>query len=174
MKKQMNSITLETTMKSLTPIRYWTRSVWPGALALMLAPTLLAQNAYVYPAKGQSPEQTEKDKAECFAWAKKESGFDPSQPAAVASAPQSGGQVVQGGARGAAVGAVGGAIAGDAGKGAAIGAASGALIGGVRRRSDTRNQQAQQTQQQAASDQGRAAFDRAYKACLTGKGYTVQ
>ena len=31
----------------------------------------VAQDFYAYPAKGQSSEQTEKDKFECYGWAKK-------------------------------------------------------------------------------------------------------
>jgi len=140
-------------------------------VSLAVTAPAFGQNAYVYPAKGQSPDQTGKDKQECAAWAKQQTGFDPSKPVVVASPPPKEGQVVQGSGRGAAAGAVGGAIAGDAGKGAAIGAASGALIGGMRKRNDT---QAQQSQQQAVVEQTRSAYDRAYKACLEGKGYTVQ
>src|SRR5262245_53803917 len=119
-----------------------------GYFALFMIPALalsaLAQSAYVYPAKGQTPEQTEKDKQDCATWAKQQTGFDPSQPVTVVSPPPQSGQVARGAGRGAAVGAVGGAIAGDAGKGAAIGAASGALLGGMRRRDEARTQEAQQ------------------------------
>ena len=131
----------------------------------------IAQDAYVYPSKGQNADQAEKDKRECATWARQQSGYDPSQPVTVAGAPQQQGQVARGAGRGAAVGAVGGAIAGDAGTGAAIGAASGALLGGMRRRSEARSAE---SQQQAALSQMRSAYDRAYKACLEGKGYTVQ
>jgi hypothetical protein len=44
-----------------------------------------AQEIFVYPAKGQTAEQVEKDKFECYQWAKQQSGFDPTQ--AVAAAP---------------------------------------------------------------------------------------
>ncbi len=109
--------------------------------ALITGP-VLAQDLIVYPTKGQSQEQMEKDKFECYSWAKNQTGFDPMQTpqATTPPPPQEArhGGVFQGGARGAAVGAVGGAIAGDAGKGAAIGAASGAMIGGRRRRDQQR------------------------------------
>lgn len=118
-------------------------------ITLMAGP-VLAQDLIVYPAKGQSQDQMEKDKFECYSWAKKQTGFDPMQtPQATAPPPQQEAQqggVLRGGARGAAVGAVGGAIAGDAGKGAAIGAASGAMIGGMRRRDQRRRQQRAQDQ----------------------------
>jgi hypothetical protein len=62
--------------------------------------------------------------------------------------------------------AVIGAIAGDAGKGAAIGAAGGGMMGGMRR-NDQRRQV--DSQQQAGHDQ----WNRAYKACMEGRGYTL-
>ena len=143
---------------------------------------VFAQEPFIYPEKGQSQEQMEKDKFECYSWAKGQSGFDPMQvPTATAPPPQQEAQkggVGRGAARGATVGVVGGAIAGDAGKGAAIGAASGALIGGMRRRDQQRSQQ--QAEQQWAQDQSaqyqqrRSSYDRAYGACLEGRGYTVK
>lgn len=142
----------------------------------------LAADVYIYPQKGQSKEQQEKDRYECYSWAKQQTGFDPmAPPQATSPPPQQGapqGGVVRGGARGAAVGAVGGAIAGDAGKGAAIGAAGGALIGGMRRRDQQREQaQAQanwENQQQAQYNQRRGEYNRAFGACLEGRGYTVR
>src|SRR5215472_1420480 len=146
-----------------------------GALLLvpMLAVPTFAQESYVYPAKGQSPEQTEKDKRDCSAWAKQQTGYDPSQPVVVAAPPPQEGQVARGGARGAAVGAMGGAIAGDAGKGAAIGAASGALLGGMRRRDQMRQQEAEQAQYQQAQAQNMSTFNRAQATCLQARGYSV-
>jgi hypothetical protein len=132
---------------------------------------------FIYPAKGQTAEQTDRDKYDCYSWAKSQTGFDPSQPTQVAASSSSskgGGEVVKGAAVGAGVGAVGGAIAGDAGKGAAIGAASGALLGGIKKNQNKNQQQAQQQQQQAAVAGAKSAYDRAYKACLEGKGYSVQ
>jgi hypothetical protein len=127
---------------------------------------------FVYPAKGQSAEQTDRDKYDCYNWAKQQTGFDPSQPTQVASSSSSpkkgGGEVVKGAAVGAGVGAVGGAIAGDAGKGAAIGASTGALLGGIKKNQNKKEQQTEQQQQQAAVAGAKSAYDRAYKACLEG------
>jgi hypothetical protein len=151
-------------------------------LASALATPALAQQLFVYPEKGQSAEQQEKDKSECAAWAKGQTGFDPMAPP-TASAPPPSGQPAQGGllrgaARGAAVGAAVGAIAGDAGKGAAMGAAGGGLVGGMRRNDQRRAEQQQQEQwqqQQAAQlEQARSQYNRAYSACLEGRGYTVK
>ena len=42
---------------------------------------------FVYPAKGQSPDQQKKDEAECTQWAVKQTGFDPARPPAQTAAP---------------------------------------------------------------------------------------
>ncbi len=153
-----------------------------AVLSLVLAARVHAQDLVVYPAKGQSPEQQQKDEFECYNWAKQQSGFDPmAMPQATTPPPQQQGRqssAVGGAARGAAIGVVGGAIAGDAGKGAAIGAASGALFGGMRRNQQRQQQQQAQQQweqQQAAQyQQNRNSYNRAHAVCLEGRGYTVK
>jgi hypothetical protein len=130
----------------------------------------------IYPAKGQSPEQQQRDQGECQVWSKNQTGVDPaalaSQPPPPPAAPE--GERVRGAARGAAAGAVGGAIAGDAGKGAAVGAAVGTVAGGSRQR-QKRRAQAEQTQQTTQQQQAQMAqFNKAYAACLEGRGYTVK
>ena len=148
---------------------------------LVAIPPALAQDFFVFPSQGQSQEQMDRDKVECQIWARQQTGFDPlatptaSTPPPAQEARQGG--LLRGAARGAAVGVVGGAIAGDAGRGAAIGAGTGALLGGMRRSDQIRREdQAQQqwAQREAAQlAQDRDNFNRAFKACLTGKGYTV-
>ena len=158
-----------------------------AALALLFgASTAFAQTApkpIIYPAKGQTAAQQEKDTMECGSWATKQTGYDPVQAArdaqaaaqqaqagqqaaaqnAQAQAGQVGGERAGGAVRGAAAGAIVGAVAGDAGKGAAIGATTGVLAGGARQRGKKRaiageqqaaTQQAQQTQ--AAQQQASA------------------
>ena len=126
-----------------------------GALILAI-PALAAAQPYVYPARGQSPQQQEFDRGQCYSWAVQQSGFDPANPQVytgpppTAGAPQGG--LFRGAAGGAAMGAVGGAIGGDAGKGAAIGAAVGGLFGAIRRA-----RWAEQEQQQQMSYAGAAA-----------------
>ena len=138
-----------------------------------------AQEPYVYPAKGQSQAQQDKDRYECHTWAAQQTGFDPSNPqSSSASASRqyqpSQPHVVKGAARGAALGAVGGAIAGDAGKGAGAGAAMGGLAGGFRRRDERRQQaNAQASDTSAAASNQRTSYNRAMAACLQGRGYTV-
>ena len=149
---------------------------------LMIGGIAFAQEVIIYPAKGQGPEQLEKDKYECYGWAKGQTGFDPmlvpqaSTPPPPKQAPKGG--VVRGAAGGAAVGAAVGAIGGDAGKGAAMGAAGGGLVGGMRRADQSRQQAAseqQWAQQQSAEyNQKRSSYNRAYGACLEGRGYTVK
>ena len=133
---------------------------------------------YVFPAKNQKPEQQQKDELYCYEWAVTNSGVDPLnmqavKPDSVNTGRQ--GEVVGGAAKGAAAGAAIGAVAGDAGEGAAIGAAAGGLAG---RKARKQNEKAQKQQaQQKAGDANQAQIDnftKAYKACLTGKGYTVQ
>ena len=153
-------------------------------LSIFFVNLSFGQELVIFPAKGQTPEQIEKDKYDCYTWAKKETGVDPMQaqpaaqaPTAQSQAPQ--GERIKGAARGAAVGAVVGGIANDdAGKGAAAGAAAGTMVGGMKTRQNRRNQaqaQQQQAQQQAAAtDQQLSTYNRAYSACLEGKGYTVK
>jgi predicted lipid-binding transport protein (Tim44 family) len=143
----------------------------------------LAQPVYVYPARGQDPQQQSFDESQCSNWAIQQTGFNPMNPQPAMAPPPAppsgvfGGGALRGAAGGAALGAVGGAIGGNAGEGAAIGAATGALFGVMRRREEWRNQEQQQQsyqqQQQAMAAQGRANWNRAYEACLTGRGYTV-
>jgi hypothetical protein len=140
------------------------------------------QRVFVYPANGQSPEQTERDRYECHVWAVQQTGVDPSRADASAyervivqpANPPGSGTVA---------GLIGGAIVGsiiggprNAGAGAIIGGATGAVIGSA---ADANAQaQAQQTQQQfnqsAAAGRARAdSYRRAIGACLQGRGYTV-
>jgi hypothetical protein len=152
-----------------------------SALALVITPSW-GQDPIVYPAKGQSQEQTEKDKFECYQWAKGQTGFDPmaaptaSTPPPPDQAPTS--SVGKGALGGAALGALVGGIAdGNWGHGAAYGAAAGGLFGGVRKhRQEEENAQRQDqwAQQQAQQyQQKRHTYNRAYSACLEGRGYTV-
>jgi len=127
-----------------------------------------------YPTKGQTPDQQNKDEGECYAWAKQQTGID---PMAAASAPpqqsgkSGGGERVRGAARGAAGGAAIGAIAGDAGKGAAAGAVVGTMAGGHQKRKNQREAEQQAQQQQANSVQ---SFNKAFGACMEGRGYSVK
>jgi hypothetical protein len=140
------------------------------------------QRLYVYPANGQTPEQTDRDRYECHVWAVQQTGVDPSRADAnpyervvvqPANPPGSG----------AVAGLIGGALIGSilagpraAGAGLIIGGATGAVIGSA---ADA-NAQAQAAQSQAQiNDSIEAAharadtYRRAIGACLQGRGYTV-
>ena len=145
-------------------------------LVLLMATTAQADaQQYVYPAKGQTPQQQKNDESACYTWAVQQTGFDPakSPPPQVAAKPPTTatGTTPGAGVRGAAGGAAIGAIAGDAGAGAAAGAV--VARSSSRRQNASAEQQAQQ-QQQSASQQKQASFTRARAACLEGRGYTVK
>jgi len=146
-----------------------------SAVTMMMAVSAYAaQEPIVFPAKGQSNEQMEKDKYSCYSWAKGQTGFDPMQAPTATAAPPPKGGAVKGAAGGALAGAAIGAIAGDAGKGAAIGAASGGIVGGARRSKSNQQQQQAAQQQAAGADQKRSEYNRAWGACMEGKSYTVK
>ena len=132
---------------------------------------------YIYPQKGQDQAQQDKDRGECHIWAVNQSGFDPTRASTSSPSSQEAqqGGVVRGGARGAALGAVVGAISGKgAGKGAKIGAASGALVGGMRRADQKSKQKQDEQNWQARQNAMRNEYQRAQRACLEGRGYSVQ
>ena len=145
------------------------------------APQSAPAQGFVYPARGQTAQQQEFDRGQCYSWAVQQSGFDPANPPPptapppMQAAPQGG--LLRGAFGGAALGAVGGAIGGDAGKGAAIGAAVGGLFGLMRRAEQVEQDRQQQasyaSQQQNTLDQGRATYNRAFGVCMTGRGYSV-
>ena len=154
------------------------------AMSLCLTVVVMAPafaDFIVYPGQGQSADQMAQDKAECQRWATEQSGFNPlatpraSTPPPAAEQPTGG--VGRGAVRGAAGGALVGALAGNTKKGAAIGAGSGALLGGMRRSDQKAREQASrdnwEQQEVARISRERNDFNRAYSACLQGRGYTV-
>jgi hypothetical protein len=151
------------------------------AVAAVVAASLVVASAmaqqFVYPAKGQSPDQQKKDEYECHQWAVKQSGVDPTkapqQAAAAPTAPTTAtgttpGAGVRGAARGAVVGEI---VGGDAGAGAAAGAV--AARSQSRRQNAAKQQQATQQQAQAQGAQ-EASYGKARAACLEGRGYSVK
>ena len=148
----------------------------------VVVPAPPPQRVFVYPANGQSPEQTERDRYECHVWAVQQTGVDPSRADAsayerviVQPANPPGAGTVAGAIGGAIIGSI---IAGprNAGAGLVLGGATGAIVGSA---SDAQAQaQAQQTQQSlnqsAAAGRARAdSYRRAIGACLQGRGYTI-
>ncbi|HVW69386.1 MAG TPA: glycine zipper 2TM domain-containing protein [Steroidobacteraceae bacterium] len=146
-------------------------------------------DVYAYPQNNQTPDQQERDRYECNAWAVKQSGFDPSAPnvpphdryRVVAATPAPG--------SGTAVGAITGGILGalvagprDAGAGLLVGAVAGGLVGTAAEQQQraAAEQQAQNindarsSQQMAVIDARASNYRRALGACLEGRGYTVK
>jgi len=145
-----------------------------AAAALLFCEAIAQAQPVAYPAKGQSAQKQQQDESACASWAKSKTGVDPAAVAATPPPPSGpavgGGERVGGAARGAAGGAVVGAIAGDAGKGAAVGAAAGTMAGGMRARQNKREAQANA---QAQNQNAMGAFNQAYAACMSGRGYTM-
>lgn len=163
-----------------------------SALVLALAASVaLAQEPIMYPNKGQSLEQLEKDKFECYQWAKKQADFDPlDQPVQNDPIPPRREEPRESPGVGTAKGAVGGALLG-AGLGALLGGRRGALtgsvIGGVggavvgsrQGRADSyedaRRDAIERKRGEANYlDEKRDVYNRAFEACLEGRGYTIK
>lgn len=136
---------------------------WASLISLVAAVSGCASGsaeqptAYAYPQKGQTAALQARDTTDCQAWAKQQTGFDP----VADSAKGAGVGALVGAVGGAATGAAIGAATGRAGTGAAIGAAAGGIggagVGG--------------TYNYSKSKEG---YDRAYSACMAGRGYTVR
>ncbi len=154
-----------------------TRRLDPATLMVMifLAGPGAAQNLIAYPARGQSQEQQERDRFDCYNWAVQQTGYNPQAQQYGSTAPPAygGPDALRGATGGAALGAIGGAIGGSAGKGAAIGALAGGVFGGLRRREMEMQQEQMQQREAAAAAHQRAGFNRAEAACLRGRGYSV-
>jgi len=149
------------------------------SLSILLSGSVVAQQLFVYPQKGQPPEQQNRDMNDCHGWAVQTVGYDPAKIAQYQPPPpqpsSSGNQAAGGVLRGALGGAIIGEIAGgDAGTGAAIGGLFGGLRSARQQEQQSSQQEAYNQQQAAQSEQMQANFNRAYAACLEGRGYTVK
>lgn len=153
----------------------------PGAAPRSATPAPSVE-VYFYPAKGQSHEQQQRDRYECYLWARDQSGFDPSLPQ-LAPGRTGDTRPAPTGDR-AAAGAIAGAILGsmtsrgDKTEGAVRGAITGAVLGGMAdeaeiREAERRAQLEREQLSQARAKQA-AEYRRALSACLEGRGYTVK
>lgn len=135
-----------------------------------------AQRPVAYPSQGQGQARQDSDDGQCQVWARKQTGVDPATLAANPPPQETGpavggGERVRGALRGALGGAAIGAIGGDAGGGAAVGAGVGTLAGGHRARQNQAGRNAANAgAQQSALDE----YNRAWNACMRGRGYTVE
>ena len=139
---------------------------------------------YFYPTKGQTPAQQERDRYECYVWARDKTGFDPSLPALapgqrvqVEPATPPGQKTATGALLGAMIGAAT-SERGESGEGAVRGAIAGALIGATSEAADQQRAQEIQRNEQAKIDARLARqadeYRRAMTACLEGRGYSVK
>ena len=164
------------------------------AAALTIVGTAaLAQDMYVYPAKGQSEQQLSTDRYECHRWAVSETGFDPtdlgeSGPPRTVRVPVPENKAAGTTGKGAIAGALAGVVLGhgdDKLKNTAIGAAVGAAVGGAveangeMKAQEQARDEAQQRAEEMRRTKGekamrRANYRRALTACLEGRGYTVR
>jgi hypothetical protein len=155
--------------------------------ALQPSPPPPPTQVYFYPTAGQTPEQQDRDRYECYRWAVQQTGFDPSaatiaphQRIEVVPSPPSGHDTAVGAATGAILGAV---VAGprDSAGGAVVGAIAGAAIGAAsdaereeRARQIQRQYEQRDAQNYVRLERQAQDYRRAMSACLEGRGYTVQ
>jgi hypothetical protein len=142
---------------------------------------------YVYPSKGQTDKQLDRDRYECHNWAAAQSHYNPSEPhlaphqqIQVVAMPAPGRETVAGAVTGAVIGA---SVAGprDTGGGAVVGAVAGAIIGAssesARQKETARvngRMSAEQEAERARLERQASDYRRAISACLEGRGYTVK
>ena len=58
------------------------KQLWACVFVTVLLVSLADAQQFVYPAKGQTPEQQKSDEAACYTWAVQQTGFDPAKPPA--------------------------------------------------------------------------------------------
>jgi outer membrane lipoprotein SlyB len=158
------------------------------AAATPAAPSVRpSPSVYFYPLHGQTADQQDRDRYECYLWARRQTAYDPSlprdsslAPVQVVAVPPPGSSVVAGAATGAVIGA---AVSHpwDTAEWAAIGAVAGAMIGAAADAS--RQQQAERVEAQENAERARVAaqadaavidYREAMKVCLEARGYVVQ
>ena len=132
---------------------------WPAASAG-------ATQLFAYPNKGQSDAQEHKDQVDCGGWAARQSGSAAGEPEATASP-----HAERGAGGGVAQGMLRGRMIGGAAGNSSAGAMGGGMAAILRRRMMEKKQEQAAGQGQAGE---KSAFDRAFKACMEGRGYTVE
>ncbi len=129
-------------------------------------------------ANNQTQEQLDADEMECFKWAKAQTNYDPLNPTQVEvkqADTSLDGSAEVGSAKGAAAGAAIGAIAGKAGKGTDNNAEADGHRGRRGRKHGDAVEQQQNVEAAAATSKEMADnYNKAFSACMEGKGYTVK
>lgn len=114
-------------------------------------------SVYAYPTKGQSAEQQARDANECQTWAVQQTGYNPTTDTAKGAGIGAAIGAITGAAAGAAIGAAVGAPGTGAAIGAATGGIGGAGVGGG-----------------LAYAKNKEGYEKAYGACMQGRGYSVK
>lgn len=144
-----------------------------------------ATQVFVYPSRGQSAQQLDRDRYECYLWAVEQTRFDPNQVELaphqrthVVAMPPAGSETAASAIAGAAIGAV---IArpGHAAEGAITGAVIGGLAGAASEeaaRADRAEALRALSEERESAQLERQSneYRRALSACLEGRGYTVK
>jgi hypothetical protein len=149
--------------------------------------TTAESDIYVYPSKGQTEKQLDRDRYECHNWAVAQSHYNPSdthlaphQQVRVVEMPAPGRDTAVGAMTGAVIGS---SVAGrhDSGQGAVAGAIVGAMIGASSEAARQKSANEANTRMSAEAQAERARLERqaadyrrAISACLEGRGYTVK
>jgi hypothetical protein len=121
----------------------------------------IAAEMFAYPEKGQSEEQQQADRQYCETWATRQTGSIGSP-----SAQSSPSRERMGG------GMMRGRMIGEAAGNSGAGMMGGGMAGLMRRRIKKKREE---EQQQSAQNGGPTdAHDHAFKACMEGRGYTVE
>ncbi|PLX74896.1 MAG: glycine zipper family protein [Desulfuromonas sp.] len=139
---------------------------------------------YFYPLRGQSAAQQDRDRFECYLWARRQTGFDPSLPSLaphqrieVVAQPPGGEETLAGAITGAALGAIIGAPH-SSGEGALFGAIAGAAFGSALEATRYERVLAESGHidrlRYAEIDHRARLYRRAMSACLEGRGYSVR
>ena len=149
--------------------------------------TTAESDIYVYPSKGQTEKQLDRDRYECHNWAVAQSHYNPSdtqlaphQQVRVVEMPAPGRDTAVGAMTGAVIGS---SVAGrrDSSQGAVAGAIVGAMIGASSEAARQKTAKETNTRMSAEAQAERARLERqaadyrrAISACLEGRGYTVK
>ena len=147
-------------------------------LALIMGSGPVRAEVIAYPKNGQTQEQFQMDQYQCHQWAKGQTGVDPTQPAppkpAAPPQPPPAAGVAASATGGAIVGTMIGLATGHPGQGAAVGTAIGASTGMMRAGAKGKQQAAAKQEADKQAQAARAQYDKAYSACLEGRGYSVR
>lgn len=140
----------------------WVLGIGALALAVGFGPRASAQ-VFAYPEDGQSTEQQDQDQSDCHTWAVKTTGVDPTKPAQVHRPEHES--------------ALGGLVRGpalSAGLAVATHSPWGAIAHVILKRREVEARYEQQQQEIDRHYRALSQYDRAFAACLEGRGYSVR